>query len=154
MLMVRAAKIIQRHAHSLLMCTVVFYIGPTLTPTYAQEKPSSGGNLTPSKGTDQTQTEQDAEATSQETLTTPLLSKDDSEGKQPKRILWIIPNYRAVSANMNLPPLSPKGKFWLATQDSFDYSSFALAGIVAGISQARNSIRRRCLSKVSLAFLC
>ena len=60
-------------------------------------------------------------------------SKDASEGKQPKRILWIIPNYRAVSANTQLPPLSVKGKFWLATQDSFDYSSFVLAGIVAGI---------------------
>jgi len=38
-----------------------------------------------------------------------------------------------------VPPLSSKGKFWLATQDSFDYSSFALAGIVAGISQARKT---------------
>ncbi len=66
-------------------------------------------------------------------------SKDASEGKQPKRILWIIPNYRAVSANTQLPPLSSKGKFWLATQDSFDYSSFALAGMVAGISQAKQS---------------
>jgi len=66
-------------------------------------------------------------------------SKDASEGKQPKRILWIIPSYRAVSANTQLPPLSGKGKFWLATQDSFDYSSFALAGMVAGISQAKQS---------------
>jgi hypothetical protein len=66
-------------------------------------------------------------------------SKDASEGKQPKRILWIIPNYRAVSANTRLPPLSVKRKFWLATEDSFDYSSFALAGVVAGIGQARNS---------------
>jgi hypothetical protein len=30
-------------------------------------------------------------------------SKDASEGKQPKRILWIIPNNRAVSANTQLP---------------------------------------------------
>jgi hypothetical protein len=66
-------------------------------------------------------------------------SKDDSEGKQPKRILWIIPNYRAVSANTQLPRLSAKGKFWLATQDSFDYSSFVLAGILAGVGQAKNS---------------
>jgi hypothetical protein len=111
-------------------------------PTYAQEKPSSACNVTPSKDTDPTQTEQDAETkpqTSQQALTAAPLSKDDSEGKQPKRILWIIPNYRAVSANTNLPPLPPKGKLWLATQDSFDYSSFVLAGIVAGIGQARNS---------------
>jgi hypothetical protein len=61
------------------------------------------------------------------------------EGKQPKRILWIIPNYRAVSANTQLPPLTLKSKFWLATQDSFDYSSFVLAGILAGIGQAKKS---------------
>lgn len=61
------------------------------------------------------------------------------EEKQPKRILWIIPNYRAVSTFTQLPPLSPKQKLWLATEDSFDYSSFALAAIVAGISQAGNS---------------
>lgn len=66
-------------------------------------------------------------------------AKDLSEGRQSKRILWIIPNYRAVSANTQLPPLSVKGKFWLATQDSFDYSSFVLAGVLAGIGQARNS---------------
>jgi hypothetical protein len=67
------------------------------------------------------------------------ISKDDSEGRQSKRILWIIPNYRAVSANTQLPPLALKSKFWLATQDSFDYSSFVLAGGLAGIAQARNS---------------
>lgn len=66
-------------------------------------------------------------------------SQDDSEGKQSNRILWVIPNYRAVSANTQLPPLSLKNKFWLATQDSFDYSSFILAGALAGIGQARNS---------------
>jgi hypothetical protein len=65
-------------------------------------------------------------------------SASQGEGKQPKRILWVIPNYRAVSANVKLPPLSAKGKLWLGTQDSFDYSSFVLAGIVAGISQAGN----------------
>ncbi len=64
---------------------------------------------------------------------------DDSEGEQTKRILWIIPNYRAVSASTILPPLSPKTKFVLATQDSFDYSSFILAGLLAGYSQAVNS---------------
>lgn len=59
--------------------------------------------------------------------------------EQPKRILWIIPNFRSVSANTQLPPLSPRGKLWLATQDSFDYSSVILAGIVAGASQAQGS---------------
>lgn len=63
----------------------------------------------------------------------------NSEGRQPKRILWIIPNYRSVSADTPLPPVSSKDKFWLATQDSFDYSSFVLAGILAAEGQSTNS---------------
>jgi hypothetical protein len=55
----------------------------------------------------------------------------DIEGKQPKRILWIIPNYRAVSANTYLPPQAVKQKFWLATQETFDYSNFILVGILS-----------------------
>lgn len=62
-----------------------------------------------------------------------------TEPKQSKRILWIFPNYRAVSADTQLPPLSLKTKFWLATQDSFDYSSFVTAGMLAGLSQAKRS---------------
>jgi hypothetical protein len=57
--------------------------------------------------------------------------------KQSKRILWIIPKYRAVSADTQPPPLALKNKFWLATQDSFDYSSFVTAGMLAGISLAK-----------------
>ena len=56
----------------------------------------------------------------------------DQYGKQPKRILWIIPNYRAVSANTNLPPLSFKSELWLATQDTFDYSDFIFVGGARG----------------------
>lgn len=59
-------------------------------------------------------------------------SKDESEGKQTSRILGVVPNFGAVSANTQLPPLSAKGKFWLATEDSFDYSSFVWNGILAG----------------------
>lgn len=51
-------------------------------------------------------------------------SSSPPEEKQPKRILWVIPNYRAMSTTTLLPPLSPKQKLWLATEDSFDYSSF------------------------------
>jgi hypothetical protein len=64
---------------------------------------------------------------------------DEQYGKQPKRILGIIPNYRAVSANTQLPPLSFKGAMWLATQDTFDYSSFLFVGGLAGIAMAGKS---------------
>jgi hypothetical protein len=74
-----------------------------------------------------------------DTSTKPDQQSDDLEGAQTKRILWIIPNYRAVSASTGLPPLSTRAKFVLATQDSFDYSSFILAGLLAGYNQALNS---------------
>ncbi len=64
---------------------------------------------------------------------------NDQFGKQPKRILWIIPNYRAVSANTHLPPLTFKGELWLATQDTFDYSYFILVAGLAGLDMASKS---------------
>jgi hypothetical protein len=61
------------------------------------------------------------------------------EGKQTRRILGIIPNFRSVSADQKLPPLSPREKFKLTIEDSFDYSSFIYVGLLAGVSQAENS---------------
>src|ERR1700689_3324512 len=45
---------------------------------------------------------------------------DNSPDQQNKRILWVLPKERAVSAGVLLPPLSAKQKLALATQDSFD----------------------------------
>jgi hypothetical protein len=61
------------------------------------------------------------------------------EGQQTKRILWIVPNFRAVSAGAKLPPQSVKEKFKTGALDSFDYSSFIFVGIQAGISQATDA---------------
>jgi hypothetical protein len=60
-------------------------------------------------------------------------------GTQTKRILGIIPNFRAVSANTTLPPQTIKDKFMAATDDSFDYSSIFIPAALAGYSYARNS---------------
>jgi hypothetical protein len=67
------------------------------------------------------------------------VSFDDQYGKQPKRILGIVPNYRAVSANTQLPPLTFKSAMWLATQDTFDYSDFIFVGALAGVDMAGKS---------------
>jgi uncharacterized membrane protein len=61
------------------------------------------------------------------------------QAQQTKRILQIIPNFHAVNAKTQLPPLSVKSKFVLATKDSFDYSSFFFAAILAAGSQMQNS---------------
>jgi hypothetical protein len=65
--------------------------------------------------------------------------KDGSESKQTKRMFWIIPNFSAVSADTELPPLTAGGKFALAVQDSVDYSSFVWAGMLAGQNMALRS---------------
>jgi len=51
--------------------------------------------------------------------------------QQPKRILGVMPNYRAVSAGAIPPPPTPKQAFKIATQNSFDYSSFIFVGITS-----------------------
>lgn len=63
--------------------------------------------------------------------------------QQPKRILGIMPNYRAVSAGALPPPPTPKQAFILATQNSFDYSAFVFVGItslLADVSEAHPAI--------------
>jgi hypothetical protein len=65
--------------------------------------------------------------------------KSADEGMQTKRILYIIPNFRAVGADQHLPPQTVKEKFKTATLDSVDYSSFIFVGIQSGIAQARNA---------------
>jgi hypothetical protein len=66
--------------------------------------------------------------------------KDDSQAEQTKRMLWVIPNFGAVNSNTQLPPLSTREKFVLASQDSVvDYSSYTWAGILAGQAMLLNS---------------
>jgi hypothetical protein len=64
---------------------------------------------------------------------------DSSEGKQTSRIMWVVPNFAAVSADTQLPPQSASEKFKMASEDSVDYSAFIWAGMVAGQSMALRS---------------
>jgi hypothetical protein len=70
----------------------------------------------------------------------PQDKKDDPEGQQSKRMFYVVPNFAAVSANTQLPPLSTREKFALAAHDSFlDYSSFTWTAILAGQALVLNS---------------
>jgi hypothetical protein len=62
-----------------------------------------------------------------------------AEGRQTKRILYVVPNFRAVSADQHLPPQTVKEKFKTAMLDSFDYSSFIFVAGQAAVAQANNS---------------
>jgi hypothetical protein len=58
----------------------------------------------------------------------------EASKQQPKRILGIMPNYRAVSAGAIPPPPTPKEAFKIATQNSFDYSAFIFVGITSAMA--------------------
>jgi hypothetical protein len=59
--------------------------------------------------------------------------------QQTKRVLGIVPNFSSVSADTKLPPQTAKQKLTLAAKNSFDYSSFLIAGVQAGISMNGDS---------------
>ena len=63
-------------------------------------------------------------------------STGEQSGQQTKRILGIIPNFRAVSVDEKLPPQSVKEKFVTASEDSFDYSSIFIPAMLAGYDMA------------------
>lgn len=66
---------------------------------------------------------------------TPQSGSVGQQSQQTKRILGIVPNFRAVSTSDKLPPQTVRDKFVDATQDSFDYSSIFIPAVLAGYSQ-------------------
>ena len=56
-----------------------------------------------------------------------------------KHVLWIIPNFRTSPDLKGYEPLTTKEKFTIATQDTFDRGTIALAALFAGQSQLSNS---------------
>jgi hypothetical protein len=64
-----------------------------------------------------------------------------ADSVQPKndRIFGILPNYRTVeNPNIRMAPLSAKGKFKLAIEDSFDPYAYVIAGSFAGYGQTKD----------------
>src|SRR5581483_8151112 len=60
----------------------------------------------------------------------------DAKKQQPKRILGVMPNFRAVSAGAIPPPPTWRHAFKIASQNSFDYSSFLFVGFTSAIADA------------------
>src|SRR5665213_501751 len=100
----------------------------------AQQSPTSQSNPAPAPPMDSGTVSLPVQAPA------PQDKKDDSQGQQTKRMFWLVPNFAAVSAHTQLPPLSTREKYALAAQDSVeDYSSYTWAGILAGQAMLLNS---------------
>ncbi len=128
---------------------VAFILPMVLVPAMAWAQTQTAGQTNPSEHADQNSTAQgnstsaspsdNGAAASSDQNTDEDQKKDQSEPKQTKRMMYVVPNFAAVSANTELPPLSARGKFVLAWHDSFDYSSFVWTGIVAAQSYGLDS---------------
>jgi hypothetical protein len=68
-------------------------------------------------------------------------SETSTSEPEPKRILWVIPNFRTTQIPANYTPISVGEKFKLATQDSFDRGTIALGMLFGGEAQLSNSNR-------------
>jgi hypothetical protein len=67
---------------------------------------------------------------------------DAGESQAPsKHVFWIIPNFRTSPTLKEYKPVSTKEKFNIATQDTFDRGTVALAAAFAGQGQLTNSNR-------------
>jgi hypothetical protein len=139
---------VARNACAVLAIIFLFWASPAFAQISTEDAPRpiiAPKQVLPSEQVSSAHIESDLNEGQQSSSVTTSLDASSlgstAEVKQSKRILWIFPNYRAVSAGTQLPPLSLKDKFWLATQDSFDYSSFVSAGMLAGVSQANKSYR-------------
>ena len=108
---------------------------PSVRASHQQSQQSGGTGAQTSPSQTQSKPQPAAPAATQADQ-----KKENSSGKQTSRMLGVVPNFAAVSADTKLPPLSAKEKFVIASKDSFDYSSFIWAGILAGQSMALNSV--------------
>jgi hypothetical protein len=68
----------------------------------------------------------------------PAFRQTPAPPPQPKRILGLMPNFRAVSAGVLPPPPTPKQNLIVATRNSFDYSAFVFVGITSLLAEADN----------------
>ena len=65
--------------------------------------------------------------------------KDSAPQGESKRIFGIIPNFRTSPSLLEYKPLTPKEKFVIASQDSFDRGTIALSALFAGQSLLTNA---------------
>jgi hypothetical protein len=65
--------------------------------------------------------------------------RSDTSENQSRHILGVIPNYRTFPSLQDYKPLTIGQKFNIASEDSLDRGTFALAGAFGGLGQLTNS---------------
>lgn len=112
----------------------------------AQQTPDGGGTASSGGGQAATTTPAAVTPAAADGQQTAAPGKDSAQAtaatggaQQTKRIMDVIPNFRAVSSTQKLPAMTVKQKFVGAAEDSFDYSSVFIPAVLAWYSLERNS---------------
>ena len=152
-LIFRSRKSFSRCAYSLKIFTALLIAGLGTCTSLAAQQPevdaptpailvaSPAASPAPDPAPQAASATPQSSSTSQPAAQTPpaQTTPGDSSGQQTKRILGIIPNFRAVSTDEKLPPETVKDKFISATEDSFDYSSIFIPAVIAGYNMDRRT---------------
>ena len=124
--------------HSSSLAPAVFSeSAETASPDMQSPQQSSPPEQSGTAGTGGSSKQSDAKSAGENTE--PANQSAPSGQQQPKRILGVMPNFRAVSAGALPPPPTPKQSFILATQNSFDYSSFIFVGITSLLAEGTDA---------------
>jgi hypothetical protein len=113
--------------------------GVSSTPAQSRSTPreSSGGGSPPSNPEPAPSAASASVSGSSQPAVQPRIVAPDKQ--QPKRILGVMPNFRAVSAGAIPPPPTPKQAFVIATKNSFDYSSVVFVGLTSAFAEWSNA---------------
>ena len=114
---------------------------PTSTATATLELPEAPipqASAAQSSSSQPDQTAQPTQAPAQPSSSAKI-PPEQTPPPQPKRILGVMPNYRAVSAGVIPPPPTPREAFMVATHNSFDYSAFVFVGVTSLLAKGTDA---------------
>jgi hypothetical protein len=125
---------------ALLLCTTGSYAQQTARPETGPTQPQSAAEQASTNIPDAPDVllQQTSGGTKTSNDATPNNKAVPLSHQQPKRILGIMPNYRAVSAGAIAPPPTPREAFKIATDNSFDYSAFVFTGLTSMIAEGED----------------
>jgi hypothetical protein len=133
----RAAQCLAWSGHRTALLLLFLIPGGRLT---AQQDAFGGGSVSfPGAALASDPLQSSDSQVAQQSAPAPQSSGASDRDPQTRRILGILPNFRAISTDEKLPAQSVKEKFVTATEDSFDYSSAFIPLALAGYSQLTNA---------------
>src|SRR5260370_42468397 len=106
MSMVRATKALEWFVQSLLIGAALLYGPGSAFAQKQQEPPPDRVGGAPTQDQEATAKPQTPQTTPAPVPTPADQTPDNSEGKQTKRILWLVPNFEAVHAKKQAAPIS------------------------------------------------